>query len=157
MVFNKSGRKLNINCTFGKDKVPMATSYTYLGTILTPSGSFNINKENLYNKGLRTVFSILRDLHPQYGTHSKIILKLFDSLVRPILLYNCQVWGTYSKQFKSFSKFKDNLFQVNLCKMILGVNSKTTNSAIRSELGRFPLHISIYNSITNFFLSSTQT
>ena len=72
MLFNKSGRKLDINCTFGKDKVPMATSYPYLGTILTPSGSFNINNESLYNKGLRAVFSILKDLHPQYGTKNSL-------------------------------------------------------------------------------------
>ena len=160
MVFNKSGRKIEINCTFGKDKIPVVNAFTYLGTTLTSSGSFTPNQENLYNKGIKTVFSILKDFHPTHGTSIKLLLKLFDSLVRPILLYNCEVWGAYTKLNTSFTKFKENLFNISLIceklhlkmmKMILGVNSKSTNSAVRAELGRFPLHISIYSSITFLF------
>ena len=38
------------DCTFGGEKIPMVTSYPYLGTILTPSGSFNVNNEHLYKQ-----------------------------------------------------------------------------------------------------------
>ena len=33
--------------------------------------------------------------------------------------------------------------QIKMYKIILGVNAKTTNSSVRSELGRFPMHIPI--------------
>ena len=36
--------------------------------------------------------------------------------------------------------------QIKMYKIILGVNTKTTNSAVRSELGRFPMHIPILSS-----------
>ena len=36
IIFNKSGRKLNASCSFGSKTVDMATSYTYLGFVLTP-------------------------------------------------------------------------------------------------------------------------
>lgn len=160
MVFNKSGRKLDINCTFGKDQVPMTRSYQYLGTTLTPSGSFNLNIENLYNKGLRVVFSLMKVFHPQYGTPVKTLLKLFNLLIQPVILYSCEVWGGYSKRTNSPKTFKDTMFKINLmceklhlkmCKMVLGVHSKSTNSAVLAELGRFPLHISIYTQIVKFY------
>ena len=53
-VFNKSGRKLNIKCKFGQQKVDVEKSYTYLGCVLTPSGALSANQDQLiYNKGLR--------------------------------------------------------------------------------------------------------
>ena len=75
IVFNKSGRKLNINCKFGQQKVDVAKSYTYLGCVLTPSGSFSANQDQLYNKGLRALFSLLKDFHPQKGPPVRIFLK----------------------------------------------------------------------------------
>ena len=60
MVFNKSGRKLNINCKFGQQKVDVAKSYSYLGCVLTPSGAFSANQDQLYNKGLRALFNLLK-------------------------------------------------------------------------------------------------
>ena len=50
----------------------------------------------------------------------------------------------------SFQLVKEKLFQTNLMceklqikmyKIILGVNAKTTNSGLKSELGRFPMPI----------------
>ena len=77
----------------------------------------------------------------------RLFLKLFDSLVKPILLYNCEIWDAYTSRNSSFQLFKEKLFQTKLMceklqikmyKIILGVNTKTTNSGVRSELGRFP-------------------
>ena len=45
----------------------------YLGEIFTPSGPFN---QQLYNKGLRVIFSLVKDFHPQFGTPVKILSKL---------------------------------------------------------------------------------
>ena len=36
-------------------------------------------------------------------------------------------------------------------KIALGVNSKATNFAVRSELGRFPLHIKIYTAMLKYW------
>ena len=36
-------------------------------------------------------------------------------------------------------------------KIVLGVNSKATNFAVRSELGRFPLHIKIYTVMLKYW------
>ena len=36
-------------------------------------------------------------------------------------------------------------------KIALGINAKATNFAVRSELGRFPLHIKIYTAMLKYW------
>ena len=44
----------------------------------------------------------------------KLMLKLFSSIVTPILLYGCEVWGPYLLgRINSFDMFKKNIFQIN--------------------------------------------
>ena len=73
-------------------------------------------------------------------------------MISPVILYNCEIWGA-SLLTKSEQNLVENLFHlqclqedlhVTFMKIALGVNSKATNFAVRSELGRFPLHIKIY-------------
>jgi len=63
-------------------------------------------------------------------------LKIFDTLVSPILLYGCEVIG--------FEK-NDNIEKVNLqfLKNILRVRTTTPNYLVYGELGRFLLAIDI--------------
>ena len=84
---------MKLNCMLGQTKVEMATSYTYLGCVWTTSGSFSANQGYLYKKGLRALFSLFKDFNPQKGTPVLLFLTLFDSLVKPVLLYNCEIWG----------------------------------------------------------------
>ena len=57
MIFHKSGRKLKASCNFRSKRVDMATSYTFLDSVLTPSRPFSANQNQLYNKGLCVMFS----------------------------------------------------------------------------------------------------
>ena len=116
MVFNKSVRKLNINCKFSQQKVDVAKSYTctYLGCVLTPSSSFSANQDQLYIKGFRALLSLLKDFHPQKGILVRIFLKLFNSLAKPILLHNCEIWGAYTLMNSCFQLFREKLFRTTL-------------------------------------------
>ena len=44
----------------------------------------------------------------------QLFLKLFDSLVKQILLYNCETWGAYTSRSRVFQLVKEKLFQTNL-------------------------------------------
>ena len=61
-------------------------------------------------------------------------LYLFDSLVKPILLYASDYWGCL--------KLPRNILIENLhmkcCKDVLGVQRQTTNVGVLLELGRIP-------------------
>ena len=63
-------------------------------------------------------------------------LKTFETMVKPILLYSSELWGYQMRD--------DNIIEstfVKFWKHILGVHRKTTNIAVRSELGVYPLKI----------------
>ena len=64
-------------------------------------------------------------------------------MVKPILLYGCEVWG--------FSN-NDIIEKVHLkfCKLLLHLKSSTPSYMIYGELGRYPLEIDIKSRIISF-------
>ena len=84
---------------------------------------------------------------------------LFDSTIKPILLYNAEIWGVgniFSTRISKINNLKiDDCFKnlpcerihLKFCKDILGVHKKSNNFAVWSELGRFPLHYDIVKSL----------
>ena len=66
----------------------------------------------------------------------KCQLDLFDKIVKPILLYGCEIWG--------FGK-NDIIERVHLkfCKLLLRLKVSTPNFMVYGELGRYPLEIDI--------------
>jgi hypothetical protein len=66
----------------------------------------------------------------------KYLLDLLDKIVKPILLYGCEIWG--------FGK-NDIIERVHLkfCKLVLHLKVSTPNFMVYGELGRYPLEIDI--------------
>ena len=83
-------------------------------------------------KALYSVYSKIRNVNIPIDLQ----LKLFDSLVSPILTYSSEIWGFENK--KLIEKI-----HLQFCKKILGVRSTTPNFMVYWELGRFPLDIQI--------------
>ena len=64
----------------------------------------------------------------------KIKLDLFNSMVLPILMYGCEIWG--------FNRADPvERFYLSFLKSILGVKKSTPNCFLYDELGVFPLII----------------
>ena len=61
-------------------------------------------------------------------------LLLFDRMISPILTYGSEVWGIYN--YNEIDKLHHKF-----CKIILGVKTQTSNSAVLGELGRYPLSV----------------
>ena len=72
----------------------------------------------------------------------------------PILLYGYEIWGyfnTLTARFRNasipldtvYSKIECEKLHIKFCKRVLGVHQKSTNFAVLSELGRFPIHYQI--------------
>ena len=89
--------------------------------------------------------------------------KLFNSLVAPILLYNCETWGAFmnnkklqrvdSSVEKMFDdKNKHELLQLKMAKIALGIHKKSNNMAVGGELGLYPLNIDFYIRMIKYFL-----
>ena len=62
------------------------------------------------------------------GLEVDVELQLFDSLVQPIMLYGCEVWG-----FKKVDVLEK--IHIKFCKLILIVNKSTTTAMVLGDLG----------------------
>ena len=134
MVFNSNG-KTYINDFHYDDKILQTVSqYCYLGVMLKCNSKFNVAISVLMEKARKAMFKIKKIVG--LNNPCRLLEKLFNTLVIPILLYNCEIWGVDIKPDDSSVVER---FHMKFIKEILGVNCKTSNSACRAELGILPL------------------
>ena len=92
VVFSKKLHVEKNNFTFNGKCLETVQDFRYLGIDINKKGSFIIAKDHLYKQGEKAMYSVLRKSR---SLHLPIDLqiKLFDSLVLPILLYGSEIWG----------------------------------------------------------------
>ena len=93
------GRLDNVYLYFNGHALEQVTEYKYLGNIVrsvdrTTNDVFAENYEYLCNKARRSIFSIFKKTKNFGSLPPKIRIYLFDSFVRPVLIYGCAIWGT---------------------------------------------------------------
>ncbi|XP_078659029.1 uncharacterized protein LOC144904189 [Branchiostoma floridae x Branchiostoma belcheri] len=151
VIFNKAGRCFpKQKYYFENNTIDSVPSYCYLGLTLTSLGSFTLTKKQLSLKARKAIYSFKSIIRSSVSPRS--LLKIFDTCVKPILLYGCQIWGTEQQHDTSPIENVHNQF----CKNILGVFRNSSNIACRAELGRFPLDIDICIYIVKFWLRLVQ-
>ena len=69
-------------------------------------------------------------------------------MVKPIALYGCQVWCQNPikfdrKDIQKIDKIPFEKLQNKECKYLLNVRKNVSNIAVRAELGRYPLYITM--------------
>ena len=127
--------------SYKKDVIQKVNDYTYLGIKKNKvHWKLCFGRRDSERKKLYEHFMPLKDLNFSM-LRPKIAEKLFDTLVKPIVLYNSEVWGAYSKgDFGAWDKSPADKVYLRFCKIYLGVNSKCSNDACRADLGRMPLN-----------------
>ena len=96
------------------------------------------------------------------------VLRIFDALGKPIVLYNCEKWSGFKSCYKI--KSVEEIFEVTFkgqnefnkiftrfSKIVLGLHSKALNFAVFSELGQYPLIISAIVSCINLWFHVMQS
>ena len=162
MTFNKTGKTIkkyifSINNT----RLENTDSYKYLGIIFKPSGVFTAAVKHLISKAKKATFSI-RNIFPQNRLSFIQNIKLFDACIKPILLYNSEVWGPeiILHDRKSLDKcllsFMPENIHIKFIKYILGVNRSAVNMAVLAETGRFPIAIHTIKTIIRYFFHIIQ-
>lgn len=141
IIFNKGKRKPSQDkFLINEQEIEVVEKYKYLGVILTYNGNLKHAADHMYAKGLKAVFGLKNKILDLDLANVKLKLKLFDSLIKPIVTYGSEIWISdfTQKQLKG-----DNLpfekIHNRFCKYLLGVNKKASNFASRCELGRLPL------------------
>jgi len=76
------------------------------------------------------------------------MLKLFDMLVRPILLYGSKIWGEKTnEQIESVQR--------RFCRYVLGLPLTATNAAKLGESGRYPISLFVQLHSSHDILAQT--
>ena len=90
IIFNHTGRLLHgPKFIFLGKTIKIAQSYCYLGLELTCGGSFKLTRNNLIEKAKKAMFP-LWSLIAQFKLPCSKSIGLFDSMIKPIALYNAE-------------------------------------------------------------------
>ena len=135
VIFGSGRTPQNLSFKYNGSEIEVVKNFNYLGIIFSKTGNFNLAKKRLVDKAVVSMYAVLK-LGRKHNLSIKCLLSLFDKMVKPILLYGCEIWG--------FGK-NDVLEKVHLkfCKMILNLKTSTPNYMIYGELGRYPVEIDI--------------
>ena len=160
LIFNKKINTNEMQFKINNINLERVDSYCYLGLVMTPNGTFKSAQKVLFNKAMKTYYSIRKEFNFENGTPVNIQQELFNTLIIPIMTYGSDVWGCYLTRTKM--QLKDLLCNNNLdfeklntkfCKNTLGVHKRTSNIACKAELGRYPIVIGIMSKVTKYILS----
>ena len=138
LIFNKSGRLIRQKFFLNGSELENVRTYKYLGFVLTPSGEIKTGLQDLRDRALKS-FHILRNkMGESFNQNVPMAISLFESMIKPILLYACDFWGC----LKLPKNNPIETLHMRICKQILGVQKQTTNIGVLLELGKIPLDIS---------------
>ena len=143
-------------------------SYCYLGIDLHKSGELRSAEDSLKSKAMRAFFGLKRTI-----IRSKISFKasstLFDSLIKPIVLYGAPIFTqtsaitkTIVSNIKNNKPFTKNFLpkvsrsssekvHLSFLKWALGVHRKSSNVGVWGETGRYPLVYQAIRLTLNFY------
>ena len=138
MVFHKK----YITCrdvatfTYNKNPVEETDSYKYVGTLFTNKRDrFRQDHVVKRDKALKALYAAKKYIRETVGKEFPInmYMKMFDTQIRPILDFGCEVWFT-GKESRDLE-----IVHTDFLKQMLGVKRQTPNLAVYGETGRFPL------------------
>ena len=147
---------------FGESELKTVKEYKYLGTLISNTGNFRLNENNLKKKGLRATYLLTRSLR-----HAKpsSAIRIFEKVIEPILMYNCEIALAYLPKTWDYTRFifdiwehgnEINVVVMNFLRQLLGVNNKTTNIGIMSETGKYPIIMKVYTQIYKILVKNKE-
>ena len=157
VLFNRQGHLIKKHKFYYKlYNIEVAKEYKYLGFLFSCSYSATIGVHHLINQAKKAWFSIKYYLFSSKNKNIDTYLKLFDTQIKPILLYASDSWADSQKLNPHVEillvKNKIEKFQISIFKQLLGVSRKTTNLAVLLELGRYPITLNMQYQAIKYFL-----
>ena len=139
---------------FNNVAIEQVSSYCYLGIMFHESGTFKLAFNELRKKALRALFGLKNNILKS-SLSTKSLFLLFDALIKPILLYGCQITSPFSDITKylynspterasdcfinKIARDPYEKFHLKFIKWCLSVHSKAANLGCWGDSGRYPL------------------
>ncbi len=145
LVFRNGGiLRSNEKWFIDGNPIQIATYYNYLGVLISNRLSWSKCNVTLVNKASKALFVITKLVSKFPNMPVNLLFKLFDTKIKPILLYGAEVWG-YEKRPAV------DRFYTNFCKYILGVGKHVSSNAILVECGKSDLSVDYHFKCISFW------
>ena len=92
MVFSKGHTNQEISFKINGKNIERVYDFNYLGLILSHNGSYTNTKKHNIKRAYTAMYDILKKGR-QLNLSVKTQYDLFEKMVKPILLYGCEIWG----------------------------------------------------------------
>ena len=158
MIIQTTGKMPTVDIKYEGQNLEQVSQYKYLGTIVSRTGNFKLNEIYLKGKGLRARYAITKSIG--LNCKASTMIRIFQRMVEPILLYNCEVALACIPRPWTLEVFKEKMWkdrevdkvQKGFLRQILGINKKTTNMGILAETGKYPLSVNIYIQMMKYWV-----
>ena len=105
-------------------------TYKYLGVWISKQRNFKKAISYLGNEAKKVICALKQCLCKLKSPPVPVALQLFNSVVKPVLCYGCEIWR--------FTKHEE--IEMHYFKYILHLPKSAINITVRGELGQFPSH-----------------
>lgn len=144
MIFGRGRRSQNISFVYNKEDVEIVNSFKYLGIIFSRGGSFAMSVKHNCEQASKAMFVLLRKTR-SLNLSIDLQIELFDKMIKPILLYGCELWG--------FSNIKIiERVQLHFLKLLFNLKQSTPNVMVYGEFGVYPLDIDIKTRMISYWI-----
>ena len=162
MIFNKSGRKSKEQLYMEGNELENVQTFTYLGIDISASGSFTHAIKELSSKAKKAMIPLYKTVI-QFQMPFNKSLRLFQTFIEPILLYNAENWSILTnKQITKCKNMHNSLYdigfkspmttaQLKYFKFILGLTRQCPNMAVLGEVSETPLFLKAYTAMLKFW------
>ena len=138
------GCKNNIRVLFNGQQIETISQYKYLGNIISTTQTsrgdvFRGNYDYLCSQARKAIFGLKHRLKSLGALPPRVLMHMYETLIRPILVYGSDVWGSQPQGTLAVYKL---FFWYMRC--ILQVKSTTSNIMVVGESGQIPQSISCH-------------
>ncbi len=148
VIFSKGRVRKHPQWNFGSHIIEVKDDYIYLGTTFNYNGKYKKAITKQVAQAKRAMYSMVGKAR-KLGLPVDIQLHLFDSLILPILLYGCEVWG-----HSNVDALKS--MQLSFYKHILKLNRSTPNCIVHGETGTTNIETTVQERMLNFWARTVQ-
>ena len=101
MVFNKDNRTHKQKFFFKNKEIEFVRNFTYLRFNISLAENIKDGLFDLHKREQKAFYQLKNQLGDMFYREPVLAIKLFDALVKPILLYCGDFWGCYDNIFSS--------------------------------------------------------
>lgn len=127
----------NLNIRINDIPIPVANSIKYLGVIFDNTSSWSLQIQNLKSKCFKKINLLKKLAHTSYGSDRFTLLKLYQTLIRPLIDYGSPLYG-FASQHRLDSL---NTIHNTCLRLITGAFRTTPIDSLLCESSEPPLNI----------------